>query len=132
MMNCTWSRVAFIAGVLSVGCGGEQQTTKPVSRQKSIELARQEARQNEAAEAERIKSADVSVLYFGNSHTGHHDIPNLVGQMISFRRPMTSYYAWHLPCGFLEDAANNPNSKATIERHPWKFVVLQAQKISMS
>ena len=72
------------------------------------------------------------MLYFGNSHTGHHDIPELVGRMIAFQASETHLLCVIIGCGFLEDAAANPTSKATIERHPWKFVVLQAQKISMS
>ena len=113
-----------------VGCGGENE--KPVSLQRPKVAARQEAPLDDAAEAAKIKSAHVSVLYFGNSHTGHHDIPGLVGKMIAFRKPKLTYCSRYIGCGFLEDAARNPSSKEMIERHPWKFVVLQAQKISMS
>lgn len=81
---------------------------------------------------ELVKSADVSVLWFGNSHTAFHDVPELVGRMIRFKHPNKKYAQRYIGCGFLEDAASNPNSKKDIERVPWKFVVLQAQKISMS
>ena len=124
-------RVTLIVSVLCLGCGGEQSAKAPTNNRR-VPIETRPAPLDDAAETEKIKSADVSVLYFGNSHTGHHDIPNLVGRMIAFRRPKISYYSRHIGCGFLEDAAGNPASKATIQKQPWKFVVLQAQKISMS
>lgn len=125
------NRAPLMVGALCLGCGGEPAAKAPLDRRQAPIQIHQPVH-DDAAEAERIKSAAVSVLYFGNSHTGHHDIPNLVGRMIAFRKPEVSYYSRFIGCGFLADAASNPDSKATIERHPWKFVVLQAQKISMS
>jgi len=121
---------AFVCSSFLIGCGGDQ---KAQQRPAIIVAANEPAPTSKpGTDAEMVKSADVSVLYFGNSHTAFHDIPELVGRMIRFKRPATKYYQRYVGCGFLEDAAANPNSKAEIEGHPWKFVVLQAQKISMS
>ena len=78
----------------------------------------------------RVRSADYSILFVGNSHTSSHDLPNLVCEMIQFRQPGKTTYAHTLNVGFLEDVERNPSYRTEIESHPWKFVVLQAQKIS--
>jgi hypothetical protein len=125
-------RTAFFSLSICFGCGDGHDAKSPSASIRRQPEARRPAPRDEKAEQDAIKRADISVLYFGNSHTGFHDIPLLVGKMITFRHPQTKYESRFLPCGFLEDAANNPNSKIEIEKHPWKFVVLQAQKISMS
>src|SRR4051794_5056399 len=82
-----------------------------------------------ASDAGQGRSADVSILSVGNSHTAAHDLPALVCGMIRFRRPEKTVYAHHVPVGFLEDAARDPACRDEIESRPWKYVVLQAQKI---
>ena len=109
--------------LLLIGCGGEQQALPAVATR---------APTPSPSIAEQVKAADVSVLYFGNSHTGIHNIPDLVGEMIRFKHPTKKYYQRYVGIGFLEDAARNPGHQAEIDDHPWKFVVLQAQKISVS
>jgi hypothetical protein len=52
--------------------------------------------------------------------------------MIQFRQPGKTYCSRYIPVGFLEDAARNDSVTSAISNEPWKFVVLQAQKISMS
>ncbi len=84
------------------------------------------------SDAEKVKRADVSILFVGNSHTSSHDLPNLVCEMIRFRQPQKTTYAHIVGVGFLEDTAANPACREEIESRPWKFVVLQAQKISVS
>jgi hypothetical protein len=131
MTTRTLNRLTLVVGIFCLGCGGEQAASAPPARQRAPIETRQTV-QDDAADEAKIKSVDISVLFFGNSHTGHHDIPKLVGRMIAYRLPKLTYHSHFIGCGFLADAAANPNSKATIERHPWKFIVLQAQKISMS
>jgi hypothetical protein len=61
-----------------------------------------------------------------------HDIPDLVGRMIRHGHPARTVYTRAIAVGFLEDAARSAACKEELETRPWKFVVLQAQKISMS
>jgi hypothetical protein len=84
------------------------------------------------SDPEKVRAADVSILFVGNSHTSMHNVPNLVCDMIRFRHPQKTTYAHVVSVNFLEDAATNPVCREEIETRPWKFVVLQAQKISAS
>jgi hypothetical protein len=84
------------------------------------------------SDAEQVRSADFSVLYVGNSHTSSHDLPNLVAQMIRFRHPEKTVYSHVVNVAFLEDLANDSAGREEVDTRPWKFVVLQAQKISAS
>lgn len=52
--------------------------------------------------------------------------------MIRFRLPGKTVYAHTLSVAFLEEVGHDPAYRAEVETRPWKFVVLQAQKISMS
>ncbi len=87
---------------------------------------------DEHAAAPQRQDADVNALFIGNSHTGYHDLPELVGRLMEFSHPETSVLAVQFAIQFLEDAAQNPSCKAAIESRNWKYVILQAQKISMS
>jgi hypothetical protein len=84
------------------------------------------------SDPEVVKAADHSILFVGNSHTGFHDIPGLVARMIRHRHPGRTVVTQLVPAAFLEDAANNPTCRQEVESRPWKQVVLQAQKISVS
>jgi hypothetical protein len=85
-----------------------------------------------ASDADRVRAADVSILFFGNSHTAMHDMPGLIAGMIRSRQPGKTVYTHHLPVAFLEGIASDPLSLAEIDSRPWTHVVLQAQKISTS
>lgn len=84
------------------------------------------------SDPEKVRAADVSILFVGNSHTSMHDVPKLVCDMIRFRHPQKTTYSHVVSVNFLEDAATNPACREEIDTRPWKFVVLQAQKISAS
>lgn len=84
------------------------------------------------SDVDKVRNADVSILFIGNSHTMNHDLPNLVRGMIEFRHPEKTVYVHAVAVGFLEDAGRNPGCIEEIENRPWKSVVLQAQKISVS
>jgi hypothetical protein len=90
------------------------------------------APQRAASSEMEVREADFSILFVGNSHTGMHDLPQLIARMIEHRYPGQKVVVQYVPCAFLEDAANNPQCIDEIETRPWKHVVLQAQKISMS
>jgi len=84
------------------------------------------------SDLEKVRASDVNILFIGNSHTVMHDLPGLVCRMVQFRHPGKKVYAHFVGVPFLEDAARDPRCKEEIESRPWKFVVLQAQKISAS
>jgi hypothetical protein len=82
--------------------------------------------------AEDTHVADISILFVGNSHTGMHDIPNLVRELIRQLRPGKSVFAYHVSVAFLEDATSSPLYREQIKSRAWTHVVLQGQKISAS
>jgi hypothetical protein len=84
------------------------------------------------SDGDEVRKADFSILFVGNSHTQMHDLPGLAGGMIQFQRPGKTVYTHYMPVAFLEDVARNPDCREEIEARPWKFVVLQSQKISAS
>ena len=86
----------------------------------------------ERVRRQKVRTADYSILFVGNSHTTMYDMPNLVCKMIRFRHPMKTTYSHTIPVAFLEDLARNPRSREEVEKRSWKYVVLQAQKISVS
>jgi hypothetical protein len=103
---------------LLAGCGsGPRSTLKPPDGK---------------SDPDKVHSADVSVLFVGNSHTSMHDLPELVGKMIRFRHPEKTVYSHLVGVGFLEDVAHDPRCKEEIESRPWKYLVIQAQKESKS
>lgn len=105
--------VALVAGCEPAGLAGEKTSVS-------------------ISEAEKVRTADVSILFVGNSHTTMHDLPKLIGEMLRFRQPKKTYYSQVFEVGFLEDAVQDGRCKKLIESAPWKFLVLQAQKESRS
>jgi hypothetical protein len=61
-----------------------------------------------------------------------YDLPHLVCAMIEFRHPEKKTFAHVVGVAFLEDVARDQTCREEIETRPWKYVVLQAQKISAS
>ncbi len=110
--------LSFSLALAGCGCGRERQPGATTGDGRS--------------DAEKVRSADVSILFVGNSHTSSHNLPNLVCEMIRFRHPEKTTYSHVLGVGFLEDVARGPHYREEIETREWKFVVLQAQKISAS
>jgi hypothetical protein len=110
--------------LLAAACGSKQSPGKPGSPPVAPRGAN--------SDLDKVRAADISILFVGNSHTTLHDLPNLVCKMIQFRHSDKNVYAHVVPVVFLEDAARHPACREEIASRPWKFVVLQAQKISMS
>jgi hypothetical protein len=79
----------------------------------------------------KVRSADVSILFVGNSHTIHHDLPDLICKMIRFRDPKKAVYSHVVFVSHLDAVTHDPRCGEEIETRPWKFVVLQAQRISV-
>ncbi|HUR53168.1 MAG TPA: hypothetical protein VMZ71_03495 [Gemmataceae bacterium] len=107
---------------LTVGCGSDRGSPDRPNA----------AGTSAGSDPEKVRAADVSILFVGNSHTSMHDLPDLIGKMIRFRHPEKTVYSHVVGVGFLEDVARNPQCREEIESRPWKFVVLQAQKESKS
>lgn len=85
-----------------------------------------------ASDTQRVDEADYSILFIGNSHTSSQDLPSLICKMIQFRFPEKKTYAHVMGVGHLEAVATDPRFDEEIQTRSWKFVVLQAQKISVS
>src|SRR5207244_3429558 len=49
-----------------------------------------------------------------------------------FRHPAKTVYAHVVGVAFLDDVARDPRCREEIESRPWKYVVLQGQRISAS
>jgi hypothetical protein len=114
---------------LLVGCGAPPPTPPGVPPPTPPPVAQSPGGQSDL---KKVRAADVSILFVGNSHTMNHDLPNLVCKMICFRHPKKSVYAHVVGVMFLDDAARDPGCREEIDSRPWKFVVLQGQRISMS
>lgn len=114
-------RIAFFTTALAASFGLTGCGQKPLA-----------ADGERLSDPNRVRDADISVLFVGNSHTSFHDLPNLVCRMIQFRHPGKKVYGHVIPVGFLEDVARDSRFREEVETRPWKFVVLQAQKISQS
>jgi hypothetical protein len=84
------------------------------------------------SDPKKVRTADVSILFVGNSHTSFHNVPGIVADMIRHRQPGKTVYTHTLMAGHLDDVAKDPACREEIEARPWRFVVLQAQRISAS
>jgi hypothetical protein len=102
---------------LLVACGGD----RPSSPGSPVALS----------DLEKVRAADVSILFVGNSRTAFHDLPNLVCRMIRFRHPKKTVFAHVVWVAFLDDVARDPRCREEIDSRPWQHVVLQAQRISL-
>jgi hypothetical protein len=111
-----------VALPLLIGCGSSPRpATQPSA-----------AASGGRSDADKVRAADVSVLFVGNSHTTYHDLPSLVCDMIRFRHPEKTTYSHVVGVGFLDQVTADPTCYEEIDTRPWKYVVLQAQRISAS
>lgn len=123
-----WQTGLVITAVLLAGCSGQPPATSVGRQTSDFSISPPPAPHSDA---EKVRSADISALFVGNSHTTFHDVPGLVARMIRLRHPAKTVYTHVIPVGFLEEAAERGFSDE-IETREWKFVILQAQKISRS
>jgi hypothetical protein len=78
-------------------------------------------------------TADISLLFMGNSHTSVNDLTKMVAEMVRAGRPgktVASVEAegWM----FLDERLDDPPSMALLRSQQWSVVILQAQKYSSS
>jgi hypothetical protein len=78
-------------------------------------------------------TADISILFMGNSHSAYHDLPGMVVAMVRAAEAGKSVEAALAPgVLFLDERVHDPASLALLQGQRWSFVVLQAQKYSTS
>lgn len=77
MAQPTRTRSVLIVAVLLIsGCGGNEQSAKSSSPPASV---------GNASDLQWVGTADFSILFIGNSHTGMHRLPEVVGKMIEYQ-----------------------------------------------
>jgi hypothetical protein len=78
-------------------------------------------------------SADITLLFMGNSHTSSNDLTRMVADMVRAGEPGRSVASveaqgWM----FLEERVHDAASMNLLRSQSWSFVILQAQKYSSS
>ncbi len=88
---------------------------------------------NNAPSGPPTASADVSLLFMGNSHTSANNLTGMVADMVRAGRPGRSVASVDAPGWmFLEERLCDAASGDLLRVQNWSFVVLQAQKYSTS
>lgn len=78
-------------------------------------------------------TADIPILFMGNSHTAFNDLTGMVADMVRAGRPGSTVAAVVAPgFQFLEERLHDPTSMSLLRGQKWSYVVLQAQKYSTS
>ena len=78
-------------------------------------------------------SADISLLFMGNSHTSVNDLTKMVADMVRAGRPGKTVASVEAPGWmFLEERLNDAPSMNLLRSQNWSVVILQAQKYSES
>lgn len=78
-------------------------------------------------------TADISMLFMGNSHTSFNDLTKMVADMVRAGEPGRSVASVEAPgFMFLEERVHDAPSMDLMRSQNWSFVILQAQKYSLS
>jgi len=78
-------------------------------------------------------TADITLLFMGNSHTSANDLTKMVADMVRAGKPGKTVMSVEAPGFlFLDERLNDAQSVALLRRQTWSFVILQAQKYSSS
>ena len=78
-------------------------------------------------------TADISLLFMGNSHSSVNDLDGMVAAMVRIGRPGKSVGDVVAPgYMFLEERLHDSASVNLLASQDWSFVILQAQKYSTS
>jgi hypothetical protein len=78
-------------------------------------------------------SADITLLFMGNSHTSSNDLTRMVADMVRAGRPGRTVASVEAPGWmFLEERLHDQPSITLLQSQNWSFVILQAQKYSTS
>ncbi len=73
-----------------------------------------------------------SILFIGNSHTGFHNLPDLVTKLMCYRLGRLKATSGYVAVDHLDGAMFNQNIIQEIESGRWSTVIVQAQKTSTS
>jgi len=77
--------------------------------------------------------ADITLLFIGNSHTAANNLTGMVVDMVRAGEPgKTVAAAMATGSPFLDEHLNNAQTMALLRGQTWSFVILQAQKYSVS
>lgn len=78
-------------------------------------------------------TADISLLFMGNSHTSVNNLSKMVADMVRAGKPGRSVASVEAPDWmFLEERVHDKPSIDLLNSQNWSFVILQAQKYSLS
>jgi len=78
-------------------------------------------------------SADITLLFMGNSHTSVNDLSRMVADMVRAGRPGKTLASVEAPGWlFLDERLTDAPSMDLLRSQNWNFVILQAQKYSSS
>ena len=78
-------------------------------------------------------SADISMLFMGNSHTSFNDLTKMVADMVRAGEPGQTVASVETPGWmFLDERVHDTPSMDLLRSQDWSFVILQAQKYSSS
>lgn len=78
-------------------------------------------------------TADISLLFMGNSHTSFNGLTQMVADMVRAGKPGRTVASVEAPGWmFLEDRVHDAQSVSLLNSQNWSFVILQAQKYSIS
>lgn len=78
-------------------------------------------------------TADITLLFMGNSHTSFNDLTKMVADMVRVGKPGRSVASVEAPGWmFLEERVHDTPSIDLLNGQNWSFVILQAQKYSSS
>ena len=103
--------------LLLAACGGGSGDTQPGG----------------AAPNPQPASADISLLFMGNSHTVANNLTNMVADMVRAGKPGKTVAAVVAPGGmFLEERLHDAPTLALMRSQTWSHVIFQAQKYSTS
>jgi hypothetical protein len=78
-------------------------------------------------------TADISLLFMGNSHTSFNDLTKMVADMVRAGKPGMTVASVEAPGWmFLDERVHDAPSMDLLRSQNWSFVILQAQKYSTS
>lgn len=77
-------------------------------------------------------AANTKMLFIGNSHTEANNLTESIRFMLERSNALGTVAVEKLFCGSLQDLDKNQDVAQKIRDGKWKFVILQAQQISMS
>ena len=108
--------VVIVVALLAIGCGGGGGDDAEAE-----------------ANAPQPASADITLLFMGNSHTSANNLTGMVAEMTRAVRPGKTVSSVEAPGWmFLDARLNDTASMNLLRSQRWSAVVLQAQKYSTS